>query len=98
MQVVLICIGLFLLVLGFLIWKSVMVGLIAGYDEKKTKDKQGLSKWVGSNLIIMGSLTILISLVTEVIKEIKSVHSLLAFIIIIIVFCIRIAIGSKRYE
>jgi hypothetical protein len=51
--------GLFLF-LGFLIWKSKMVGLIAGYDPEKVKEPEKLAEWMGKCLMVHGLVAWLI--------------------------------------
>ncbi|ACL70110.1 DUF3784 domain-containing protein [Halothermothrix orenii] len=96
MTIVLLIVGIFLSVLGLLIWKYNLVNLIAGYSEEKTRDKQGLAKWVGKNILIMGALTILISILEYLLNI--TMWIVVTFIIIVVVLSIRTNIGCKKYE
>ncbi len=96
MLIVFFIIGVILIVLGLIIWKYNFAEIIAGYSEEKTRDKQGLTKWVGSNLIIMGILSILISILGRWL--INTPWLIFIFVIIIIVFSLRTAMGCKKYE
>lgn len=51
-----ILLGMSLLIIlpGYLIRFKHKVEIIAGYDPKRVKDKAGLAKWVGSNLLALG--------------------------------------------
>ncbi len=89
-------VGILLFVLGIVIRKYNVTGIIAGYNEEKTKDKQGLTKWVGTNLIIMGILATLISVFGNWFGE--TVWLIVIFVIVIIIFSIRTARGCKKYE
>ena len=43
-----------MLVMGFLIRSGQHNNLIAGYDKKRVRDPEGLSQWIGRNLILLG--------------------------------------------
>ncbi|AZO95314.1 DUF3784 domain-containing protein [Halocella sp. SP3-1] len=104
MLIVIFIIGAILFFLGVIIWKYNLTKIIAGYDEEKTKDKQGLTKWVGLNLIIMGVLSILISILGKwFINNISYFKSgtpwlLFIFFIVIIIFSLWTVLGCKKYE
>ncbi len=38
--------GTFLILRGLLFWRMKPVNILAGYDEKKVMDKEGLAKWI----------------------------------------------------
>ncbi|MDN7024745.1 DUF3784 domain-containing protein [Methanoculleus sp. FWC-SCC1] len=44
-----------MLALGYLIRYRGRVDLIAGYDEKKVRDPEGLARFVGTNLLLLGA-------------------------------------------
>jgi uncharacterized membrane protein YiaA len=44
--------------MSLLIWRFKWVGIIAGYDEKKVKDKAGLAKWFGKCCLSLAILSI----------------------------------------
>jgi len=54
--IIFICITFPLMLLGGIIYRG-NVELIAGYDPNKVTDKEGLAKWVGSNIIFLGLYT-----------------------------------------
>lgn len=96
LDIVEIYVGVFLFLLGFAIWHYDLVDVISGYDSNKTKDKHGLAKWVGSNFIIMGVLSILVSIISIFYQNVH--YSVFSLALIIIVFSIRTAIGCKKFE
>jgi len=96
MSIIFLILGIFLSVLGILIWNYELVNLIAGYSEEKTKNKQGLAKWVGKNVIVMGVLTILVSILDYLLNF--TIGLAIVFTAIIVVLSIRTNIGCKKYE
>lgn len=55
-------IGLFLLLLGIGLYKSWLVEAIAGFDAKKD-NKEIAGKWIGTNIILMGTIILLSSII-----------------------------------
>ncbi|MGN7476323.1 DUF3784 domain-containing protein [Solibacillus silvestris] len=55
MEVNLIIIGLVFLVIGFLIGVKKLTWLLAGYNEKRVKDKNKLARLVGSTFAVLGA-------------------------------------------
>jgi hypothetical protein len=90
--------GVLLSLFGFVIWHYDLVDIISGYDANKTKDKHGLAKWVGSNLIIMGVLPILVSVINIFYIHLNVLYSGFSLALIIFVFSIRTAVGCKKFE
>ena len=90
-------IGVFLSFMGVLIWKLNLVELIGGYDPKKTADPQGLAKWVGSNIMGMGMLIIIASIIGTVVNG-PLYYGIIVFIIIVSVISTITAVGCKKYE
>lgn len=87
-----------LFIVGTLIYKYKMVDMIAGYDPRKVKDKDGLAKWVGGNLQGMGMLTLLITLLSLVFESMSMPVLTVSFLVIITILCINTAIGTKKFE
>lgn len=98
MSIVYAIVGVLLVILGAVIWKKQMVSIIAGYDKNKTTDSAGLAKWVGRNLMIIGALWIVLSIIFMVIKTILTIVIVLVPIALLIILCIVIALGCKRFE
>ncbi|MCR1934818.1 hypothetical protein ACQX0N_00395 [Clostridium tepidum] len=67
-------ISLFNIPLGLTIKKNKMVDIVSGYNSKRD-DSSIVSKLLGDNLILMGVLGILITLIYFIIKDIVSVES-----------------------
>lgn len=98
MSVVYAIVGVLLAMLGAVIWKKQLVSIIAGYDKDKTTDSAGLAKWVGRNLVVVGFLLIVLSIFFLVIKTILTIVVVMVPIALLLIFCIAIALGCKRFE
>lgn len=48
--------------LGLAVWKFKWVGIIAGYEESKVKNKNGLAAWFGKCLLGLSASLLLLSL------------------------------------
>lgn len=70
---------------------------MAGYYFKKVVDKEGLSNWTGSNLILMGVMALLIGILAYVMPAVDDIFYIVGLIILIIIF-IRAVMGCKKYE
>ncbi len=81
-----------LLLLGVIIYRG-RVELIGGYDPNKVTDKEGLGRWVGSNLIFGGIYTLIFAILSNVVQILLIGIWLLGFTIIIA----RLTIGEKKY-
>lgn len=89
-----IIVGVFLTILGFLLYKYKMVEMLAGYDENKVTDKEGLAKWSGVNLILMGSTIVVVCLIGLILDF----NTTILFILTVVASSIRMIIGSKELE
>ena len=91
--------GSLMTIIGILIMKYQLVGIIANYNEKKTKDKKDLAKWVGGNLIIIGLVEIFIGIFNLISSGlIPEGYSLFVFAVIHLVLSIRIAFGFRKFQ
>ena len=74
-----------------------MVEILAGYDPDKVTDREGLARWVGANLILMGILAFvsagLMALVPEGRGVLFMVYSLGALPLIVV----RIVLGNRKF-
>ncbi|MDF2674335.1 MAG: hypothetical protein K0R09_2603 [Clostridiales bacterium] len=98
MNSVFIFIGVFLILIGLIIWKLKIVRIIAGYDLEKVNDNDGLARWVGRNLVLMGMLIILLETIVIIFPNIKINLIILAYLIIVIGISIVTIVGTKRFE
>lgn len=98
MHSVFIFIGLFLILIGLIIWKLKIVWFIAGYDSERISDKNGLARWVGKNLILMGILVILIGLMEIIFPNIKKNFIIPAYLIIVTCISIVTLAGTGRFD
>ena len=69
---------------------------MAGFYFKKVVDKEGLANWTGSNLILMGVTSILISILAYVMPAVDTIFYFVGLIILVIIL-IRAVIGCKKY-
>ncbi len=84
-------------ILGIIIWKFKVVEIIAGYDEKKVKDKDGMARWVGINLMILS--IVMTGLYLNFKKyELEPPYNLLISISVFLVLLTITAVGTRRYE
>lgn len=77
-----------------MIWKKKLLELLAGYDENKVTDKNGLAKYAGSHLILMGFLILITSIIGAMLEKSTS----LIYFAIVVTISIKMAIGCKRFE
>lgn len=90
--------GLLFLLLGYFIRYKQMVEIIAGYDPKKVVDREGLAKWVGSNLILLG-ITAFFAFGAEFALSSAGVKIFMGYhLLIVLGICVRTALGCKKYE
>jgi len=89
--------GTFFILLGLLFWRMKPVNILAGYDEKKVMDKEGLAKWISGNLILTGVLIILnVSLDIAGLSLVEK--SVLLDFLIIFALAVLTALGTGKYE
>ncbi|NPV44551.1 MAG: DUF3784 domain-containing protein [Firmicutes bacterium] len=98
MWIVSIVIGLFLVLLGFLLRFFKMVEILSGYNPEKVTDKDELANWTGSNIILMGVLILFIGVLNMVLPDLNGTPSVIALIFIILGLSIRTSVGCRRYE
>ncbi len=84
-------------IIGLVIWKFKCVEIIAGYDENKVKDKDGMAKWVGSCLMITSIVMISLYFIIEKL-EIKNGPSVLISVGVLLILLTITALGTRRYE
>lgn len=86
--------GIVLILFGTLVWKFKFIALIAGRRGRET-DKEGLAKWIGKNMIIMGMVVWVSALIQILIF--KDTRQLIDFAIIL-VLSTRMAIGAGKFS
>ncbi|MFV0424772.1 MAG: DUF3784 domain-containing protein [Bacilli bacterium] len=84
-------------ILGIIIWRFKVVEIIAGYDEKKVTDKNGLARWVGLNLMIISIIMIGLYFIFDI-YDLENGLSILITILVFIVLLTITALGTRRYE
>ncbi|AEH60836.1 conserved hypothetical protein [Methanosalsum zhilinae DSM 4017] len=85
--------GFMLIVLGYLIAFKKKMALIAGYNEKEVKDKQGLARLVGYFTISIGAVTAIMPFLMQNIGE----YAIWIFSVIVIGGSIIVLIKAQKY-
>lgn len=89
--------GTFFVLLGFVFWRLKPVNILAGYDEKKILDKEGLAKWISRNLVLTGLLIYLhVGLAIAGVSLVEK--PVLLDFLIIFAMAVLMALGTGRYE
>ncbi len=97
LELVVIASGSLLIFLGYLIKYKKKVNMLSGYDETLVQDKDGLANFAGASLIILGLISILLGLVIYFFPT-HYVLIMNIFTATIIIGCIIMVLGSKRYQ
>lgn len=101
MYFIFMAVGIFIFVLGFILYKYKAIEMLSGYDPTKKYDREGLAKFNGSNLMYMGGSIALINVIFVAISKshtIASILDIIIFFVDVIYFSLKCAIYSKRYE
>jgi uncharacterized membrane-anchored protein len=91
------CAALLLIFLAYLIKYKKQVEIIAGYDERTCKDKDGLANWIGGTLLITGLMCLLLAIIATLLPN-HTDHMMIAFGIIILLWAIIANIGGRKYK
>lgn len=91
--------GIVILILGLILYKTKKIEILAGYDPNKRYDREGLAKFTGMSLIIMG----MVALVPNAILLIANISygeliGTVIFIVDVIALSIYPVIKSSKYE
>lgn len=81
---------------GFMVRYRRMLGLLIVYDAKATKDKKGLARWAGNNLMAMAFLQFVCGLVG--ILTVQLVWAAVAFIASSLIITIILALGTADFS
>lgn len=98
MHFVFIFIGIFLILIGLMIWKLKIAWIITGYDPERVTDKDGMARWVGRNLVLMGILIILLEMTEIILPNIKISFIIPAYLIIMTGVSIVTIAGTGKYK
>lgn len=98
MIIVFIFIGLFLILIGLMTWKLKITWIINGNLSKEIYNKEGLSAWVGYNLILMGVLVLFLEALGFIFPGINKNIIMILYIVIMIGMAIVVKMGAYRYE
>ena len=97
MKIVFGLIGLVAVVLGYLIGVKKKLTLIAGYKPEKTRDPEGLARFMGTWTVILGLLVGLYPWLRGVQDESPPLWTTLFFLPIAVIIVIMV-VGCSRYE
>lgn len=95
MNYISIVMGLFLILLGIFLYKGTLVDIVAGFDEE-VEDREKTGKWVGSNLIIIGMIISIISILNIIFPEVHIVYILIIQMVVLVSFSLRTIILFKK--
>ena len=86
-------IGLVGIISGWLIWTKKTLRLLAGYDPSKVQDKEGLAKFAGSRICLIGVCIALFPFA-------RHMGSVFLGILLVLFFAIVLntAFGSRKFE
>ena len=85
-----------LFVIAYLIRGRKQVGLIAGLDPNRVADREGLGRWVGLMLFLLGAVTILMGLGIWLYIG-KTLIIVLAGVALLSALTIALVVGIRRY-
>lgn len=94
-MVVTITAGLFLVIIGIVIWQFKLVGLFVSKQSGHEADRPGLARWIGSNLIIMGIVVSVFAVIQMLL--LKKTYPGVDFVIIL-VLSTRMAFGTAKFN
>lgn len=89
--------GLVLLFVGIVIWRKRAVSLIAGYKEGKVLDIEGLTKWIGKNMVIIGGAVVALSALSLFFIGYFKVFLFFTLLGMLII-CITTSYGCQKFE
>lgn len=98
MGIILIGAGVILISTGWTVWSRKSVEMIAGYKAGKTRDKEGLARWVGRNVLLMGIFVAVIGLVSVWFPDVSPLYLAVLCVGIVLVISIVTVRGSRRYN
>lgn len=96
MSVVFLITALVLMGLGGLVWKFKMVEILGSYDPRSCKDKDGLARWTGRNLLVAGGISLLFYF-----ADLPKTHGKFAlwlYLALIIGVLVMTALGARKYS
>lgn len=94
LSVVFISIGVFFILIGYLVRVKKEMGFIAGYCEENVKDRHGLSRPIGAFMIAAGVLSVVIALSVHF-MDIR--YAIWLFTLIILCGSLITAILARKY-
>lgn len=97
MIILFLVIGIFLVIVGGLVWYYKLLEITPGFSEENIKDRNGMAKWVGISYILMGFSFVFSSIIAKVYK-ISELNMVVIFTSILCFFIVVIYIGYKKYS
>lgn len=91
------CAAVLIIFLAYLIKYRKKVEIIAGYDERTCKDKDGLANWIGGSLLVTGITCLLLALIATLMPN-HTDPMMIAFGIIIFSGAIIANIGGRKFK
>jgi hypothetical protein len=93
---ILLIVSLIVSMIGYRIGTRKQLSLIAGLDESKVRDCDGLARWVGTGLLRVGALELLISLALFAVSD-RAPLLILAYVVVSLVGAVALLVRMPRY-
>jgi hypothetical protein len=87
--------GIMLILIGFLVWRFRLVGFIVGRNAAGDTDKEGLARWIGKNMIMMGIVLGVFAVIQVILFRDTR---LFVDVAIILVLSTRMAMGASKFS
>lgn len=96
--IILAIVGVFFVLMGFLIIKFKLANIIAGYDPKTIKDRAGLASWMGKCAIVTGLSALIIGWFNYLFLSPQSdTYSFIGFMVFSMLSGVIALAGAQKY-
>lgn len=95
-SVSLLLVSILLVVAGYFVRVRKMGHLVAGFNPDKIHDKQGYLKWAGSNIIVIGLVSLLAGILILLLPEL-ALYLIAGYAITVGCLALVLVIGERRY-
>jgi hypothetical protein len=92
----LLLVSILLLVAGYFVRVRKMGYLVAGFNPDRIQDQEGYLKWTGSNIIVIGLVSLLAGILILLLPEL-ALYLIAGYAITVGCLALVIVIGEKRY-
>lgn len=96
--IILAIVGIFFVLMGFVIIKFKLANIIAGYDPDTIKDRAGLAVWMGKCAIVTGLSALLIAWLNYLFLSPQSdTYSFMGFMVVSMLSGVIALMGAQKY-